>query len=175
MRAYQLAKPFPVVRPDTSAAQGARLLCELGLPGLIVVDDDGERPVAVLTGPQILWSMVPGYVQVSPLLARVFDEHYADELCAGLGGRSVRDVLRPEKAARRLVVPADAQAMEIATLMAETGSALVAVVERGRRGRLVGAITVTDLFGRLLPAPGGTGPASPGPGDQGERDAAAGV
>lgn len=147
-----MAKPFPVIRPDTSAAQAARLFCERGLPGLIVVDDD-QHPLAVLSGPRILWSLVPGYVRYPPVLARFVERQYTDQFGARLGDRSVRDLLDGEKDSCELVVPADAQAMEIAALMAKAGSALVAVVEPGRRGRMAGAVTVADLFDWLLPAP----------------------
>ncbi|GLZ13260.1 hypothetical protein Acsp04_34950 [Actinomadura sp. NBRC 104425] len=153
MQAHELARPFPVTRPEADALEAARMLAERRLPGLIVVDDDGY-PVAVLPGSQILRFVVPHYVQADPTLAHVYDEGHADRMCRRLVGRKVRDVLVPERAPRLPVVPGDAQVMEIAALMAETHSPVVAVVDgrEGRRGRLIGAITVSDLLERLLPA-----------------------
>jgi len=139
---------------DGDALEAARMLAEQRLPGLIVVDED-EHPVAVLPGSQILRFVVPRYVQDDPALARVFDEDHADRMCQRLGGRKVRDVLVPEQAPPLPVVPGDAQAMEIAALMADAHSPVVAVVDEAGPGRprIVGAITVADLLGRLLPAP----------------------
>jgi CBS domain-containing protein len=149
VQAHELARPFPVTRPEADALEAARMLAERRLPGLIVVDAGG-RPVAVLPGSQILRFVVPRYVQADPTLARVYDESHADRMCRRLGGRKVRDVLVPERAPHLPVVPGDAQAMEIAALMADTHSPVVAVVD-GRTGRLIGAITVSDLLERLLP------------------------
>ncbi|MEU6038297.1 CBS domain-containing protein [Actinomadura sp. NPDC047616] len=153
MQAHELARPFPVTRLDADALEAARMLAEQRLPGLIVVDDE-EHPVAVLPGSQILRFVVPRYVQDDPTLARVYDEGHADRMCQRLGGRKVRDVLIPERAPHLPVVPGDAQAMEIAALMADAHSPVVAVVDGHERGRarLIGAITVSDLLGRLLPA-----------------------
>jgi CBS domain-containing protein len=154
VQAHQLARSFPVTHLDSAALEAARMLAEQRLPGLIVVDDD-HHPVAVLPGSQILRFVVPRYVQDDPTLARVYDERHADRLCQKLGGRKVRDLLRPEKTPRLPVVSADAQAMEIAALMADAHSPVVAVVANGggERPRMIGAITVADLLGRLLPAP----------------------
>lgn len=152
MRAGQLAAPYPAVELDTSALDAARLLSERRLPGLIVVDDQG-RPRAVLPGYRLLDAAVPRYVQDDPALARVYDEKHADQMCARLSQRRVRDIL-PDKPSQRPVVDTDATVMEIAAVMAATHSPLVAVVDapQGTTGPLLGAITVSQLWSRLLPA-----------------------
>jgi CBS domain-containing protein len=154
VRAHDLAREFPIVGLDSDALQVARLLAERRLPGLIVVDSD-QHPVAVLPASQILRFIVPGYVQDDPTLARVYGEKHADRLCESLAGRAVRDVL-PKDWQRLPVVEADATAIEIAALMAAAHSPVVAVVEskggKSQNPPMIGAITITDLLERLLPA-----------------------
>jgi CBS domain-containing protein len=151
VRARQLAVDFPTVTPDTSALESARLLAEHLLPGLIVVDDK-RHPVAVLPGSQLMRFVIPRYVQDDPNLARVYDELHADQLCAKLAGKRVADVL-PEDHRPPPVVDADATAMEIATLMANTRSPLVAVAEDAddTEAPLIGVITVQRLLDQFLP------------------------
>ena len=136
---------FPTVTPDSDAMEAARLLTEHMLPGLIVVDDE-RRPLAVLPGSQLLRFVIPRYVQEDPALARVYDELHADQLCAKLAGKRVADVL-PDDHRPPPVVKADANAMEIATLMAGAHTPLVAVTD----GPMIGVITVPRLLERLLP------------------------
>jgi hypothetical protein len=122
------------------------------LPGLIV-GDSTQHPIAILPGSQILRFVVPRYVQVDPNLAHVYSERHADQLCAKLAGRQVNDLL-PDHSRQLPVVDADATAIEIAALMPGTHSPLVAVVEsKGGTSNtpMIGAITVADLLGKLLP------------------------
>ncbi|HEX2315876.1 MAG TPA: CBS domain-containing protein [Thermomonospora sp.] len=151
MLARDLARPFPVLDLDSDALAAARMLVERSLPGLIVVDS-GQHPVAVLPGSQILRFVVPRYVQDDPNLAHVYAERQADRLCARLRGHTVRDLL-PHDPPRVPMVEGGATAMEIAALMAGARSPLVAVVESkgGPRPPMIGAISVADLLGRLLP------------------------
>lgn len=146
MRARELAEPFPTISIDDDALGAARLLAERRLPGLIVVDADGA-PYTVLPGSQVLRFVIPTYVQDDPSLARVYDEQSADHLCDRLAGRSVRDLL-PKKPIELPVVEHDDTAMEIAAIMAQLHSPLVAVVADGR---LLGAVTVSHLLERVLP------------------------
>jgi len=151
--AHQLAQEFPIIGMDSDALEAARLMVRRRLPGLIVVDSD-QHPVAVLPGSQILRFVVPRYVQDDPALAHVYDERHADQLCAKLTGRRVKDLL-PDHPRELPVVDADATAMEIAALMAAAHSPLVAVVtSKGGTGNppMIGAITVADLLAKLLPS-----------------------
>lgn len=152
MLAGALAQPFPTVTLDTDALDAARLLGERRLPGLIVLDEDG-RPYTVLPGSQVLRFVVPAYIQDDPALARAFDEKSADELCAKLVSRQVREVLPKRKDVLDLpVVGADATAVEVAALMAGMHSPIVAVVDGST---VLGAITVSALLAHLM----GTGTA----------------
>lgn len=146
MRARDLAQPFPTVDLRSPAIDAARLLAGRDLPGLIVVDDDG-RPVTVLPGTDVLRMAVPRYCQDDPALARVVDEAAADVFLDQLGQRTVAQAL--QKPSRELpAVQGDATALEIAALMARSGSPLVAVVAADRS--LLGAITLDALLDRVL-------------------------
>ncbi|RBQ15554.1 hypothetical protein DP939_34845 [Spongiactinospora rosea] len=145
MRAADLVEPFPTVGIDDDAMDAARLMAEQRLVGVIVMDPDG-RPHAVLPGSQLLRMVVPPYIQADPALARVVDERHADLMCARLAGKRVRDVLPDEKIGLAVVEP-DATAMEIAALMSQSHTPLVAVLDGDR---YVGAITASGLFRRLL-------------------------
>lgn len=148
MRARELARPFPVVFPDTDASDAARAMAAERLPGLIVCSDDG-RPWTVLPGSQVLRFLIPAYVQDEPGLARALDEQAADELCRRLEHRTVRDLLpRPQDLDELPVVDSDATGLEVAAVMARMHSPLVAVVDGDE---VVGAITVSQLLDYLLP------------------------
>ena len=154
MRARELARPFPVVFPDTDASDAARAMAAERLPGLIVCGDDG-RPWTVLPGSQVLRFLIPAYVQDEPGLARALDEQAADELCRRLEHRTVRDLLpRPQDLDELPVVDSDATGLEVAAVMARMHSPLVAVVDGDE---VVGAITVSQLLDYLLPPAAATG------------------
>ncbi|MEU4573230.1 CBS domain-containing protein [Nonomuraea sp. NPDC023979] len=146
MRARDLVSDFPTVTLDTRAADAARLLAEHGLPGLIVLNDDG-RPRTILPGTQVLRLAVPRYCLDDPALARVVDEEHADAFMRGLGERTVRETL-PEQPRELPIADGDATLLELAALMARTHSPLVAVVDDGA---LLGGVTLQALMGQSLP------------------------
>jgi CBS domain-containing protein len=147
MLARDLAHAFPTVTLDTDALDAAGILAEHRLPGLIVLDEKGQ-PYTVLPGSQVLRFVVPTYVQDDPALARAYDEKSADELCAKLVSRQVRDVLPKRQDVLDLpIVDGDATAIEVAALMAGMRSPIVAVVDGST---LLGAITVSGLLAHLL-------------------------
>lgn len=135
-----------MVKRDTRVLEAARLLAQQDLPGLIVVDD-GDRPVTVLPGTDVLQMAVPRYCQNDPALARVIDEAAADVFIHQLGDATVARAL-PDRLRELPVVDDDATALEIAALMARSHSPLVAVVNDG--GVMVGAITLDGLLDRVL-------------------------
>jgi CBS domain-containing protein len=149
MRARDLAEEFPTVTLDTQAMQAARLLAAERLPGLIVLDQNG-RPYTVLPGSQVLRYIVPRYVQDDPKLARVYDEKASDELCRELTSTTVKDLLPPKRDVDEIpIVDSDATTIEVAAVMAQMHSPIVAVVDGEH---VLGAITVSLLLDRLLPA-----------------------
>lgn len=152
MRARDLAKPFPTVSVDEDVLTAAQMMAAERSPGLIVCDPDG-RPYTVLPGSQVLNFIVPRYVQEQPALARAFDERASDALVDKLVRHTVRDVLpKPADLDELPVVDSDATTIEIAAVMARMHSPLVAVVDEGGDGRVLGAITVSQLLSHLLPA-----------------------
>ncbi|MGH8825025.1 MAG: CBS domain-containing protein [Jiangellaceae bacterium] len=152
MRARDLAEQFPVVHLDTPALEASRLLVEQSLPGLVVVDRDG-LPLVILPGSQVLRFALPEYVEEDRTLAAVYSESDADAFCQELRGRTVEELMPsrqflPKKASDRPIVAPDANLMEVAAVMAEQHSPVVAVVDDGE---IVGVITVHRLLGAALP------------------------
>ncbi|MFF7546245.1 CBS domain-containing protein [Streptomyces canus] len=161
MRARDLAVAYETVSVDSDALDAARLMAEHKLPGLLVLDERGE-PQAILPASQMIKLLVPAYVVEDPALAAVVDEKHADRLCQALAGRRVGDCLS-SKAAPPPIADPDDTALEVAALMAQVRSPLVAVAEKvkarpgGREPgsiRLLGVITASHLLHELLGAAG---------------------
>jgi CBS domain-containing protein len=151
VQARDLARPYPTVRLDADGLTAARLMTEHSRPGLIVVDEH-EHPIAVLPGSQVLRMMIPSYVQDDPALARVLEEEYADKLANELAQHKVRDLIPKDRVTLPVVAPDDT-VLEIAAIMAANRCPLVAVVEEDRpKSPLLGAISATELLGRVLPS-----------------------
>jgi CBS domain-containing protein len=147
MRAGDLMSQLPTVTMSTPVFEAAQLLAAHDLPGLIVVDD-AQRPVTILSGTRVLRLAVPGYCQDDPALARVIDEPAADLFLGELADRTVADSL-VDRDRELAVVDSQATLLEIAALMARTRTPLVAVADD--RQRLLGGITLHALLDRLLP------------------------
>lgn len=150
MQARDLAVQYETVSVDSDAMEAARLMAEHRLPALLVVDDGGA-PKAILPASQMIKVLVPEYVIEDPTLAAVVDEHHADRLCQALKGRKVRDCLSSKHIPAPPVAAPDDTALEIAALMAQVRSPLVAVVDHDKAGaHLLGVITAAHLLERLL-------------------------
>ncbi|MEV6173071.1 CBS domain-containing protein [Streptomyces sp. NPDC051954] len=157
MRARDLAVEYETVSVDSDALEAARLMAEHKLPGLLVLDGRGE-PKAILPASQMIKVLVPTYVLEDPTLAAVVDEKHADRLCQALVGRRVGDCL-PGKAAPPPIADPDDTALEVAALMAQVRSPVVAVVQKAKagpggrgqgNGQLLGVITASHLLHELL-------------------------
>jgi CBS domain-containing protein len=145
MRAAELAEDFPVVTVDSDALAAARLLAEHQLPGIVVTDSAG-KPFAVLPASQVVRFLVPRYVQDDPSLAGVLNESMAERAADKLGSKTVRDVL-PEKLVKLPSAHADDTIIEVAAIMAQLRSPLIAVV---KDDRLLGVITASHLLAAAL-------------------------
>ena len=156
MHARDLAVEYESVSVDSDALEAARLMAEHKLPGLLVLDQHGE-PKAILPASQMVKVLVPAYVIEDPTLAAVVDEKHADRLCQALIGRTVGDCL-PTTASPPPIAAPDDTALEVAALMAQVRSPLVAVAEKAKDGtHLLGVITAAHLLHELLGAVGGDG------------------
>lgn len=152
MRAADLAEPFPVVHLDDDALRATQTLAREGLPGLVVVDDDGH-PLVVLPGSQVLRFALPEYLEEDPRLAGMYPEEEADAFCAALEGKTVRELMPskqflPKHDRDRPVVGADDTIIEVAAQMSRQHSPVVAVVDDSQT--VVGVITVHRLLGAAL-------------------------
>lgn len=151
MRARDLAVPYETVDVTSDATRAARLMAEHRLPGLLVLDTDGT-PKAILPASQLIRVLVPGYVIDDPTLAAVVDEKHADRLCQALRGRTVGECLHDNATPPPVAAPDDT-ALEVAALMAQVHSPVVAVVEKAKDGEhLLGVITASHLLHELLAA-----------------------
>ncbi|MFF1400134.1 CBS domain-containing protein [Streptomyces sp. NPDC058287] len=157
MRARDLAVAYESVNVDSDATEAARLMAEHKLPGLLVLDEHGA-PRAILPASQLIKVLVPPYVIDDPSLAAVVDEKHADRLCQALRGRTVADCL-PRDITLPPVAAPDDTALEVAALMAQIRSPLVAVAEKTQDGtHLLGVITASHLLHELLDASGALPP-----------------
>ena len=145
MHAEDICEEFPVVTIDSDALDAAQMMAEHRLPGIVVTDSSG-KPYAVLPASQVVRFIVPTYVQDDPSLAGVINESWADKAAEKLGGKKVRDVL-PEHLADIPSAKADDTIIEVAALMSQLKSPLVAVL---KDGRLHGVITASRLLAAAL-------------------------
>ena len=151
MRAGDLAQPFETVTPETEVLAAAQAMAAARQPGLIVSGDDGH-PYTIVPGSQVLRFLIPDYLQETPALARALDEQASEDLCRKLERTTVRELLPHPKDIDELpVVDVDATPLEVAAVMARMHSPVVAVVDQGGTGRVVGAITASQLLSHLLP------------------------
>jgi CBS domain-containing protein len=128
------------------------MLAEQGLPGLVVLDSQG-RPLVILAASQVLRFALPEYIEADPGLAGVIPEASADQLCSALVGKSIAELMPskeylPKRERDRPIVAPDATAIQVASVMSNQHSPMVAVVEHGE---VLGVITVHRLLGALLP------------------------
>jgi CBS domain-containing protein len=142
MQAREIAIQLPTVRPGDPVAKAMRLMVVNRLPGMIVVDAE-DRPVAVLPGTQVLRLAIPSSYQNDPALVRTIDELHAELFWHEPGAWTVGDCL-PDTVAKPATVAPDATLLEIAAVMAQKHSPLVAVVDRSRT--LLGAVTLERLL-----------------------------
>jgi CBS domain-containing protein len=143
MRLEDLVEPYPAADRTADATEAVLQMAGAHRVGIIVLDHH-QAPVAVLTGAQILAAVIPRYLRDDPALARVVDQHAADEIVRRLAGRTVGDLLpSPDERGGLPVLTINDTSMEAAVLMADTGSPLVAVTSGGR---YVGAVTISRLL-----------------------------
>ena len=152
MRAADLAEPFPVVHLEDDALAATQTLAREGLPGLVVVDDDGH-PLVVLPASQVLRFALPEYVEEDPRLARLYPEDEADRFFSVLENKTVRELMPskqflPKHDGNRPVVGTGDTLIEVASQMSLQHSPVVAVIDEDQT--VVGVITVHRLLGAAL-------------------------
>ena len=145
MRASEIAVRVPTVTLSDPVSRAVRVMTQEHLPGLIVVDQNGN-PKFVIPGTQVLRMAVLDSYQDDPALVRTIDEAHADLFWQEPGNRAVGDCL-PSKPAKAVTVRPEATLLELATLMLRQRSPLVAVVDA--EGVLTGAITLNRLLSSL--------------------------
>jgi predicted transcriptional regulator len=145
MRARDIAVSLPTVTIRDPVVKAIRVMALGGLPGLILVNDQG-RPRTVLSGTQVLRMAVPEPYLDDTQLARTVDEAHADRFWQELGNLTVEDCM-PRQPDRPVTVRWDATLLEVAAIMAHSQRPLVAVVDQD--GTLLGVITLERLLTNL--------------------------
>ncbi len=150
MRARDMAEDLPTVDVDSDAMEAARTLARHRIPGLVVLDDKGV-PYTVLPGSQVLRFVSPDVHPGRPALAGRLrrDDGRGAVPTAGRarGARPASEAAGPDDLP---VVEGDANAMEVAALMARLRSPIVAVVDDGA---YAGAVTASRLLEHLILEP----------------------
>jgi len=145
MKARNLTSPQPVVRNDAPAAIAAAVLARHDVRAVLVVDD-AEEFVGVLSDSELLRALLPPYVDQASILARVLEEGAADVLFRRLEGKSVTDVM-PDDREVEPVIQGEDTLVEVASVMVRARASALGVLEEGR---LIGGITIDDLLTHLL-------------------------
>jgi CBS domain-containing protein len=145
MKARNLASPQPVLRAGAPARDAAAVLARHDVRAILVVDDH-DALVGVLSDSELLRRLLPSYVDEASTLARVLEEGAAEVLYRRLEGRSIADLMTRDREVEPLVA-GDDTLVEVASVMVRARAPAVGVVDDGR---LIGGITIDDLLSHLL-------------------------
>ena len=145
MKARNLASPQPVLRSDAPAGEAAAVLARHEIRAVLVVDER-ERFVGVLSDSELLRGLLPPYVGEASMLAHVLEEGAAEILYRRLEGRLVAGLM-PHDRDVVPVVDADDTLVEVASVMVRARASAVGVMDGGP---LIGGITIDDLLSHLL-------------------------
>ena len=144
MRAKDLDEQFPIVQIDSDAMDAARMIAEHSLPGLVVADAS-HKPLAVILASEMLYFVLPRYVQADVTLAGVLGDVLADH-AQNLAGKTVGDLL-PKDLRKVPAVDARDGVIKVAAEMSQQRCPLIAVTENGI---LHGVITASRLLAAAL-------------------------
>lgn len=144
MRARDLDEQFPIVQMDSGAIEAARMIAEHSLPGLIVADAS-QKPHAMLLASEMLYFLLPRYVQADVTLAGVLGDALADH-AQNLAGKTVGELL-PKDLHKVPSVDARDGVIKVAAEMSQQRCPLIAVTENGI---LHGVITASRLLSAAL-------------------------
>lgn len=152
MRASDIAISGVTIGSTDTVETALRVMAENSLPGVIMVDGS-NRPRRVIPGTQVLRMAIPDSFQGDPALVRAVDEGFADEFWVEQDDRTVGECV-PRGKEKPGKVPRDATLLEVAVVMADLHTPLVAVVDDA--DRLIGTVTLSSVLTHLtLPTPPG--------------------
>ncbi|WP_329113319.1 hypothetical protein [Streptomyces sp. NBC_01353] len=146
MHARDLARRCASVSADEAVLRAAELLAGEETPALLLVTREGH-PVAFVEGHHLLAGILPDSVREDPLRATAIAGRLDDEVRQNMAALTVADVLPRRRPALSLVSP-HASPLQMAAVMARTGSPVVAVVEYDTddRPHLLGSVTAAALL-----------------------------
>lgn len=118
------------MRVDAPAKDAAAILGRHDVRAVLVVDE-ADAFLGVISDRELLRALLPPYVDQPSILARVLEETAADVLFRRLEGRSVADLMPPDRQIQP-VVQGDDTLVEVASVIIRARISAVGVVEDGR-------------------------------------------
>lgn len=138
-----MTREIKSLSPDTNAKEALKMLIDLDMSGLPVIDKDGNI-VGVFTEKEILQSILPVYVKDVGTFVYSGDSKPELKRLAGLEKLSVKDLMRKEVP----TVNEDAIPSEASRIML-TKSERRVIVTGGKDKKAVGIITRYDVIRAL--------------------------
>ena len=148
MKARNLVSERRTVRTDDPASEAARLLAQQDVRAILVVDPSGAF-AGVISDSDLLRRLLPPYLEDNEALARVLEESASEALSRRLEGRTVADLMPPDRDEVPVVL-ADDTLVEVAAVMVRARASLVGVLDGGH---LIGGISIDALLARLMGGP----------------------
>ncbi|WP_338491793.1 hypothetical protein [Streptomyces sp. SJL17-4] len=149
MRARDLTWPCTPVRLDVTLREAAQLLVRERSPVLVVVSEDGH-PLTAVPAARVLAAALPEAVRKDSLLAAVVGDSLDDDVRARAASLRLGDVL-PTRLTSPAVVSPDASPIQMASLMDQTGSTVVLVVDYDDdKPHLFGTVDAATLLQHYL-------------------------
>jgi len=148
MKARNLVSERGTVRTDDPASEAARLLAQQDVRAILVVNPSGAF-AGVISDSDLLRRLLPPYLEDNEALARVLEESASEALSRRLEGRTVADLMPPDRDEVPVVL-ADDTLVEVAAVMVRARASLVGVLDGGR---LIGGISIDALLARLMGGP----------------------
>ncbi|MGW0733925.1 CBS domain-containing protein [Streptomyces sp. NPDC002851] len=145
MHAADVVETLPTALPDDDALTAIQMVSRLGLPGLVVTDEQGQV-LGCMSSIHLLKAALPHYFFDDPGLTQVIDENHADRIATALVGTSVRDLLGRVTDRIPRVRPT-ATVVELGVAMARRQCPFALVEQEG--GAIVGVVTANRLLALL--------------------------
>lgn len=137
----------PTAYERENAWDAARRVAWSKRPALVVLNDD-DYPVAVLSTSRIVSMIVPRYIRDDHNLAHVLRGSASEEIMRTFGDKTVGDVVAEQERHREVpILNVDDTTIEAAVLMASLISPIIALVENGR---YAGVVSGNSLLRHIL-------------------------
>jgi predicted transcriptional regulator len=133
------------IHPEATVAEAVKIMVENKTNSLIVVDEN-DHPVGLLSSYTLIKAAVPAYLQDDPIFANYGAEGTIDRYAEKIKGKEISDLMYKEF---HILKEEDAM-IEAAAYAIGADRRILPVVDQG--GRLIGAITRTSIKNALYQA-----------------------